>query len=219
MWIRDVTFQKQIYVSSNYDSIWGHSSEKLYNYPESFKETVFIEDRNIHQLATKIKSTVDQINSSEEKIYLYRIQKPNSKIVHIKDWHYVLTDNDDIDLGYIGFAKKISMKEWQNELGVKKHGINTLEKKILDICHKELKVKNSSNALNKFQGDNLTEQEKICLELLLQGNATKFIAFHLKISTRTVEFHLENIKNKFKCRTIVQLISKIMREFYSKQSP
>lgn len=116
MWMRDLTFRKQIYVSPNYDSVWGHSSEKLYNYPESFKETVFIEDRNIHQLATKTKSTVEKINSLEDKIYLYRIQNLNSKLVHIKDWHYLFTDEDDNPLGYLGFAKNISAKEWHNEI-------------------------------------------------------------------------------------------------------
>lgn len=47
--------------------------------------------------------------------------------------------------------------------------------------------------------DSLTNQERRCLQLLLQGSTAKEMAFSMELSPRTVEFYLENLKNKFRC--------------------
>lgn len=45
----------------------------------------------------------------------------------------------------------------------------------------------------------LSSREKECMRYLVNGLCTKEIAAHLKLSPRTVEFYLENIKNKLSC--------------------
>jgi DNA-binding CsgD family transcriptional regulator len=53
----------------------------------------------------------------------------------------------------------------------------------------------------------LTPREVECLKLLLLGKSSKEIAFILKLSTRTVEFYFENIKNKLLCYSKYELFS------------
>ncbi len=47
----------------------------------------------------------------------------------------------------------------------------------------------------------LSRREKQCIKHLLAGNSAKDTASILKLSHRTIEFYLENIKNKLSCST------------------
>lgn len=54
----------------------------------------------------------------------------------------------------------------------------------------------------------LTEKQKICLFLLLRGKTTKQIASILGRSARTIDSHLDVLKNKMNCRYKSELIEK-----------
>lgn len=56
----------------------------------------------------------------------------------------------------------------------------------------------------------LTVREKECARYLVKGMTAKEIGRVLKISYRTVECHIENIKAKFGCSRQAQLVSMIM---------
>ena len=58
----------------------------------------------------------------------------------------------------------------------------------------------------KNEALNLTNRELECLKLLYKGNTIKNIARILKISSKTVEFYLNNCKMKTQVRTEVDLI-------------
>ncbi len=53
----------------------------------------------------------------------------------------------------------------------------------------------------------LSQRERDCLELLLQGKTAKETASILKLSSRTVESYFENMKKKLKCTNKGQLFS------------
>lgn len=53
----------------------------------------------------------------------------------------------------------------------------------------------------------LTSRERECLDLLLQGKTAKETASRLALSSRTVEFYLNNIKRKLKCSNKGELFS------------
>jgi DNA-binding CsgD family transcriptional regulator len=55
----------------------------------------------------------------------------------------------------------------------------------------------------------LSKREKEVLNLLLQGKSNKMIAASLRVSVRTVEFHLGNIYAKFQVKSRVELILKL----------
>jgi len=56
---------------------------------------------------------------------------------------------------------------------------------------------------------NLTIMQKKCSEFLLKGLTAKAIGCELNISTRTVETHINKIKDKFSCRNKTELILKL----------
>ena len=55
----------------------------------------------------------------------------------------------------------------------------------------------------------LTEREKECLSLMLTEQTAKRIAEKLNLSVRTVETHINNIREKFQCANKTELIIKI----------
>ncbi|GAB4393502.1 MAG: FxSxx-COOH system tetratricopeptide repeat protein [Gammaproteobacteria bacterium] len=53
----------------------------------------------------------------------------------------------------------------------------------------------------------ISKREQECLEQLMEGCGTKAIASKLNISARTVETHLDNLRDKFKAKTRVELVN------------
>jgi DNA-binding CsgD family transcriptional regulator len=53
---------------------------------------------------------------------------------------------------------------------------------------------------------NLTKKEKECASLLLTGKTSNEIAKNLFISPRTVEKHIDSLRNKTQCRRKAELI-------------
>jgi len=59
--------------------------------------------------------------------------------------------------------------------------------------------------------DHLTQRQKECLYCLVQGMTIKQIATELTLSPRTVEHHIESIKNKLRCNSRSELIAKALK--------
>ncbi|MCB0116033.1 MAG: DUF805 domain-containing protein [Caldilineaceae bacterium] len=58
----------------------------------------------------------------------------------------------------------------------------------------------------------LSNREKETVHLLLEGNSNKLIARGMKISERTVEFHLKNIYEKFQVSSRLELVLKLKND-------
>lgn len=223
LWIRSKNYERQLYLSSNFDRIWGYPPEEIYEYPDKFSGILLPEDR------TKV---VEMLQSSEEvqrDAYLYRIQSAQGEIKYIKDWHYLLTDENGKNLGFAGFAQLIPQIMWEKENH--KQSVNvasssaTLQKYIFDILKNELHIHSSlptgsksrlqnESAIPLLCGKNgepvaLTKRESECLSYLLEGKSAKQTAGILNISVRTAEFHLDNIRQKAKCRTKLEIFGRI----------
>jgi len=61
-----------------------------------------------------------------------------------------------------------------------------------------------------YDGAYLTLREAETMKNLLLGKTIHDTAFSMKISPRTAEFYINNIKRKFRCRTKKELIGKVM---------
>lgn len=64
----------------------------------------------------------------------------------------------------------------------------------------------------------LTSREIDCYLLYAQGSRSKEIAKELGISYRTVEKHIENIKDKLQCSTLASVINTISQYLYDELS-
>lgn len=109
-------------------------------------------------------------------------------------------------------AAPLIKKSYENRL--------VIPKKYTQVCSHELGIPNQQTLqplnpkkifkVKKFHLDNnvtLTEREVACAKLLLQGKSARLIAAELFLSQRTVETHLQNLKNKLHCQSKAELIS------------
>lgn len=62
----------------------------------------------------------------------------------------------------------------------------------------------------ELNGQHLTKMQQACASLLLKGYTAKAIGHELNISSRTVEVHINNIKEKLACHTKTELILKLI---------
>ncbi len=63
---------------------------------------------------------------------------------------------------------------------------------------------------------NLTNRETDCLYYLIQGKSAKQIGKELALSPRTIEFYLNNAKNKAGCKSNSEIIIQVMSQLLSK---
>jgi DNA-binding NarL/FixJ family response regulator len=64
---------------------------------------------------------------------------------------------------------------------------------------------------NDFEFIKLTARQRTCALHLLQGMKYKEIAEELQLSSRTIECYVNQLKQKLKCRSKVELVIKLMR--------
>ena len=62
------------------------------------------------------------------------------------------------------------------------------------------------------QSPKLSNREKEALQLLLEGKSNKLIALDMKVSERTVEFHLKNIYSKFQVNSRMELVLRLKND-------
>lgn len=68
-----------------------------------------------------------------------------------------------------------------------------------------------SNSIT-IEQQNLTSRERQCVYLLARGNSTKNIAALLSRSPRTIDVHIEHIKQKLGCHRKSQILNKLFEE-------
>lgn len=78
------------------------------------------------------------------------------------------------------------------------------KEKVMALDNKLIKRKVDCHHIKK--NSYLSSQEHQVIRLLLTGLKYREIATELKLSSRTVEFYIENIKKKFDCKKKKQLI-------------
>ncbi len=76
----------------------------------------------------------------------------------------------------------------------------------IEVVQFEPELDFENNKPNQFNAELITMREKECLSLIAQGYTMKSAAIKLKISHRTVEQHLRNIKEKYGLHTKNQLV-------------
>jgi len=93
-------------------------------------------------------------------------------------------------------------------MGPKFFALNPKIQQLKNKAH-TLKLLKKMGILDEFAFEELTEREEECAQHYLLGKTAGQIAAALKISRRTAEHHIENIKSKLGCSTKVELFAKL----------
>ncbi len=226
-WIRSADYNQQIYLSPSFETVWKIPCRQLYDYPASWND--YLIGENVSEFVYLLKSRIN----TEEKVknnntVLYRIKNGNDQSVWVKDDHFRLFDANKRLVAVAGIAQAISEIQWMVELKrccepvsgqihYEESLLNILKKEFnLDACCSDHAVLlnndiNSPRYVVTHSGARvlLSKREVECLHFLIKGKAAKEIARELAISPRTVELHISHIKDKMKCRTSLELITRI----------
>jgi len=69
----------------------------------------------------------------------------------------------------------------------------------------------SSLATQLIEAHNITTRQADCLYYLVQGHTAKQIGAILSLSHRTIEHHIDALKNKYQCASRAELIMKALK--------
>lgn len=72
-------------------------------------------------------------------------------------------------------------------------------------------LKNHVGTLHSIQTDEFTTREVSCIRLLLSGYSYQNMANKLYLSNRTIEYHIDKLKNRLNCKNKQQLIQKLLQ--------
>lgn len=229
-WIRSTDFSRQLYLSPQFETVFERPTSLLYEHPESWYDLLFITDKK-NMLTVMPKRIAQPKSHNGKNLVFYRITTPSGTTRYIRDWSILLRNKSNEFVAVAGVAEQIPPELWyaaQESLDTKSIHSLPCGKSLLSILEQEKKIevikspspqKDRSSILRHFQINNvdvhLSKREAECLYQLRLGKTAKESAKALNISPRTVETHLENIKQKTLCKTKLELMSQIMPSEYS----
>lgn len=223
IWIRSIDYLRQLYLSPSFENVWEIPSEIFYENKDAWETTLIPDEKQI--LLNEVHRRIHQTEEVDESVLFYQIRTPNIEKKYIKDEAFILTTADGEPVANIGIAKELPFQQWYEEKNyyLDKMGNNVeqnLKKYLFEIIKNELKLnvsKNKSNLNDKktfnpnLIGYEITDRESECLDHLVTGKTAKETAKIMDISPRTVEFHINNIKEKMGVKSKLELISKVIK--------
>ncbi len=228
-WMRSIDFKRQLYLSPQFEQIFGRSISTLYDTPESWYDFLLKLDNKDMRIIMPKRIKNPQSHNGENVVY-YRIATTNGDIRYIRDWSILLRDKNQQCIAVAGVAERISAQTWfeeqenqnLNHFETTLAGGKTLQEileqeKQLHILPQQPKSSSLSTPLHTLNIDGiqveLSKREAACLQQLCLGRSAKETAEILHISSRTVESHIDNIKQKSFCKSKVQLLSYVIQQF------
>lgn len=223
-WISSPDFKRQLYVSNGFKSIWGHNGEALQAHPELWLETLLQED---------LINCENELNSRTQhggiSTIAFRIVRPDGTTRWLKDISYTLVNSDGNPVAIVGIGESLLPEQWHTivaNIQSETYKPKTMPylQDFLGIINKEYKlitaqeIKNNSRthaANNKQlvsingQVTSVSRRQAECLQYLKQGMSAKQTAKVLKLSPRTIEYYLENLRRKFDCPNKLILVNKL----------
>lgn len=204
IWIRDSTYQKQIYLSKNFTSIWGRDHTQIYEHPHSWFDAL-IDNAEFEGWRNKrIQQNCDSI---------YTITTQSGEIRGIKDPSFHLYNKQNQLELVVGTAFHVQHDQ-NDKLNLQ------LENEIVTFLHQKLKKIFSENLGLNSEDENaslrpvLSQRQSQLLQLIILGKTTKASAYELNLSPRTVEHYLVTLKHKFEVFSKSQLIEKAIQLGY-----
>jgi DNA-binding CsgD family transcriptional regulator len=225
LWITSLDNQRQLYLSPHFEKIWGVKTNEMFERRGLWRDYLFEDDKD--RIAQQVDNRQVAPETAINDHMLYRIRDTENRVHFMQGTPFLLTDQNDTHIAFAGLTQEISERQWLDEIDAIKSGRkNPLKQYVFDILRNELHIQTASIHNNikssKIIDSNLdftiiyngrpveiTTREAECLYHLASGKSAKQTAASLNISKRTVEFHLNNIKDKAGCRTKLELLTKI----------
>ncbi len=221
-WIRSIDYKKQLFLSPQFEIVFGGSCNSLCENPNSWWKYILPSDINtikpiIHSRAS------NPLNYDENSIILFRINSTDGQIKYIRDVSFTVLNENQKPVAIAGYGEEISPEFWHQIVSDKENNLKVEPYKgkidLIKIFNNEDKLlypalsEKKQKKLTEFTINNirvkLTQREAQVLEHLRDGKTAKETGNAIFLSQRTVETHLENIKNKTGCKTKLELMSKI----------
>lgn len=108
-WLRNADNTEMIYVNPAYETIWGRTCESLYEYPNSFLDSVIYEDRSMVLEEFRRYLKTGEFNLE------YRIERPSGELRWIHARSFPVKDNDDRIIRHTGLAVDITRQKQVEE--------------------------------------------------------------------------------------------------------
>lgn len=221
-WIRSIDYQKQLFLSPQFEFVFGGSCDSLCNNPNSWWD--YILPCDIKKIKPIVNSRISTpIKYEENSIILFRIHSADGQIKYIRDVSFTIMNYNQKPVAIAGYGEELSPEFWHQiaESNRSKPQIapSANNYDIIRILREENNglfpnlTQKKSKKLVEFTINNirvkLSQREAQVLEHLRDGKTAKETGNAIFLSQRTVETHLENIKNKTGCKTKLELMSKI----------
>lgn len=214
-WVRSADFKKQLYVSPSYEKLYGNPCEQLYQHPEAWADTIITDEKDkIIQLSKE--RIIHQINNKNDiDPFFYKVILPNGYNHFIKNNSFPIRDENQNILAFFGFSEGLLESEWELMRLEKNHSHSNISQLAFDmgkLIQNDLSH-NPPTVIIKPPKENpaLSRRERECLSLLLEGKSAKQSGRVLNLSPRTIETYLDAIKQKFGCRTKLEIIGKLQQ--------
>ena len=101
-WLRNADNSKMLYVSPAYEKIWGRSCESLYEYPESFMDSVYDEDKSM------VFKEFEKYQRTGIFNLEYRIMQPTGEIRWVHARSFPIKDDEGAIIRHTGLAVDIT---------------------------------------------------------------------------------------------------------------
>lgn len=227
-WIRNEDMSQQIYTSACYETIWGRDASILYDIPLMWLDYLAKDKKNCFMQQLQ-KRHIQEYQFPEKNLVLYQVEKPNHELSYLKDQCFKCKSKTG-EKYIAGVSKSMIPELWYPDYETHTLNLDEKDKKIheqfFSILEKNFGIQKinpldtkitSLDTLKKYlkesQKINLSSRELECLLHFCQGKTAKQTAREMAISYRTVETHLENIRQKTACNNKLEVVSRFSKFF------
>lgn len=157
-WIRSLDFERQLYLSPQFESVWEQSCETLMNSPRAWNDFLLpLDAQSLHPVFSDRAAMPDTIDGRNS--VFYRIKTPSGDVKYIRDWTVCLGDRAGNPVAVGGIAQMVTPEIWYDALNSTQSKVLFAQlpgnKDLLDILEKEKKLielsppNSTSNAHNR----------------------------------------------------------------------
>lgn len=206
-WIEDY-YGLQLYKSSLFEKKQEDYQSGFYAWDPNDDSDVFLHGKKYFNTGNGM--TIIQKNNESCEFYFFSGNLSDQFLIN-----RYLNDRDlfkKFSVFFNSAAKKIIHEAEKDKIHINnkenfKQKIPMLDQKIREEFIREISSSKYNTGLFR-----LTYREREIISLILDGKTTKNISNILYISPKTVDRHLENIKEKLECENKVELIKKLLLE-------